>query len=396
MIATQELEQLLANMESDRVERKSVATDPDKICQAICAFSNDLAGNKQPGVVFIGVNDDGSFSGLPITDDLMLKISGWRSNGQILPVPSMNVQKRVLNGAEVLVVEVQPSTIPPVRYKGVTWVRVGPSRAIASEQEEKFLAERRTAGNLPYDHQAIVVAATDDLDLGMFEREYLPNAVDRATLRASDRTLEQQLMALRLLTPELKPTVASILLLGKDPRAFLPGAYVQFLRISGTTLLDPVVDQLEISGPLSQMVRQLEDKLRSYITVDAQILGVDTEVKMQNYPLEAIQQVVRNALIHRSYDASNAPISVYWYDDRIEVHNPGGLYGQVTKQNYLQGVTDYRNPLVASGMKILGWVQRFGYGVDLTIAEMKRNGNPLPEFSFDNQYSLITLRRRMA
>ncbi len=76
-----------------------------------------------------------------------------------------------------------------------------------------------------------------------------------------------------------------------------------------------------------------------------------------------MQQLVRNAVLHRTYETTNAPVRVYWYSDRIEIHSPGGLYGQVNPENFGQPqVTDYRNPLLAEAMKALGFVQRFGVG----------------------------------
>jgi ATP-dependent DNA helicase RecG len=124
-----ELEILLHDLEADRVERKASISDRDKICQAICAFANDLPNHRQPGVLFIGVNDDGSHAHLAITDELLRTLADLRSNGNILPFPTMIVQKRVLGGMELAVIVVEPSDAPPVRYRGRVWVRVGPRRA---------------------------------------------------------------------------------------------------------------------------------------------------------------------------------------------------------------------------------------------------------------------------
>jgi ATP-dependent DNA helicase RecG len=74
-----ELESLLADLESDRVERKASLSDRDKIRQAICAFANDLPNHRRAGVLFVGVHDDGRCAGLPITDELLLTLSSIRS-----------------------------------------------------------------------------------------------------------------------------------------------------------------------------------------------------------------------------------------------------------------------------------------------------------------------------
>ena len=99
-----ELEALLADLESDRVERKASLSDPDKVRQAICAFANDLPNHRSAGVLFIGVHDDGRCAGLPITDEMLRTLSDVRSDGNTVPFPSMTVQKKTLLGCEVAVV----------------------------------------------------------------------------------------------------------------------------------------------------------------------------------------------------------------------------------------------------------------------------------------------------
>jgi ATP-dependent DNA helicase RecG len=166
-----ELEALLNDMESDRVERKASAADGGKIRQAICAFANDLPNHKNPGVVFVGANDDGSCANLKVTDQLLRTLADMRSDGNILPFPTLTVQKRVLHGCEMAVVIVEPSAAPPVRYNGRVWIRVGPRRATATPEEERRLAEKRRARDLPFDLQPLSTAPLDDLDLALFQRD---------------------------------------------------------------------------------------------------------------------------------------------------------------------------------------------------------------------------------
>ncbi len=94
MLSDGELLALLRDIESDRVERKASLSDRDRIRQAICAFANDLPGYRKPGVVFVGANDDGTCSNLRITDELLRTLSDMRSDGNILPLPIMAVQKK--------------------------------------------------------------------------------------------------------------------------------------------------------------------------------------------------------------------------------------------------------------------------------------------------------------
>lgn len=129
-MSDEELDAIANDLESDRAERKeSFKGDaPEKLRQAVCAFANDLPGHAQAGVAFIGLKDDGSPAGLPITDELLRTLADIRTDGGIQPIPSMTVEKRIVRGTEVAVITVLPADAPPVRYKGRTYIRTGPAR----------------------------------------------------------------------------------------------------------------------------------------------------------------------------------------------------------------------------------------------------------------------------
>jgi ATP-dependent DNA helicase RecG len=392
-----ELELLMQDLESDRVERKASAADGDKIRQAICAFANDLPNHRKPGVVFVGVHDDGNCASLPITDELLLTLADMRSDGNITPFPTMAVQKRKLNDCELAVLIVEPADAPPVRYRGRTWVRVGPRRAIATLEEERRLTEKRRAKDLPFDIQPVLAATFEDLDLDLFRRVYLPATLPVDILEQNQRSTEQQLAAMRFATVELQPqpTVLGLLVVGKDPRQFLPGAYVQFLRIEGTELTDPIKDQKEIAGPLPDLLRMLDETFHAHISIASDVTAQPIELRRPDYPLVALQQLARNAVLHRTYEGTNAPVRITWFSNRIEMQNPGGPFGQVTRRNFGQpGVTDYRNPHLAEAMKNLGYVQRFGVGIPLARRELQKNDNPPPEFIVEDAHVLVIVRRR--
>ena len=393
----QTLAALLGNLESDRVERKKSTSDGKKIRQAICAFANDLPDHQQPGVLFFGVNDDGTCANLQITDQLLLNLSSIRDEGKILPFPVLQISKHTINGRELVAVIVQPSDAPPVRFDGRTWIRVGPRRAIATPEEERRLSEKRRSKDLPFDLRPFTSSSINDLDLNIFQREYLSSALAPEVLSENQRPLNQQLISLRFLSPgpDSHPTSLGILVVGKETRQFIPGAYIQFVRFEGIELTDPIRDQKEISGPLMDLLRYIDEILQANISVASDITAQPVEIRQPDYPIVALQQLVRNAVMHRSYEATNAPVRISWFSDRIEIHSPGGLFGQVTRENFGQGVTDYRNPHLAEAMKNLGYVQRFGVGIPTTQKELNKNGNPKAEFMFEDSYFLAIVRRRI-
>jgi ATP-dependent DNA helicase RecG len=392
-----ELEILLTAGEADRIERKESfkGEAPNSIREAVCAFANDLPNHRRPGVVFVGVTDNGRPSGLPVTDELLRSLADIKSDGNIVPPPSLSVEKRVLHGCELAVITVSPADAPPVRYRGRIWIRIGPRRGIATAQDERILNERRRHRDRPYDVQPIEGATLDDLDLTRFEREYLPAAIAPDVLAANERSQAERLATTKMVLSRdvTTPTVLGVLVLGKIPLDFLPGAYVQFLRVQGTVLSDPIVDEQLIAGTLLDVARRLEDKLASHNRIRVDFLTGSIETRQALYPAVALQQVTRNALLHRAYEATNAPVRVYWFDDRLEISNPGGPFGAVTVANFGQPhVADYRNPNLAEAMRALGLVQRFGSGIAITRSELQKNGNPAPEFTVTESHVLATLR----
>ena len=342
-------------------------------------------------MLFVGVHDNGGCADLTIDEQLIQTLVGFRSDGTIIPFPVMSVRERDLDGCRVVVVEVEPSGNPPVRYKGRTCVRIGPRRGHATPEEERRLIEKRRWGNLPFDQQPVAGSDLSDLDLLLFREEILPATVPADVLADNHRALEQQLQALRLLHSTLQPTAAGLLVTGKDPIAWLPGAYVQFVRYPGTAIGHDITDSREVTGPLSAQLRLLDDVIDLNIARRADLSG-KREVVRPTYPRIAVQEIVRNAVIHRNYEGTGAPVRMTWFEDRVEITSPGGPYGSVTIASFGQpGLTDYRNPTVADAARGLGFVQKFGSGLARARAELERNGNPPPEFRIEPTYVHVTM-----
>lgn len=368
-LSDEDLEGSLADLESDRVERKqSFKGDaPTTAREAVCAFANDLAGHARPGVIFVGVRDDGvPVDGFVVTDELLRQLADIKADGNIVPPPSLLVEKRHLRGHDVAVITIWPCDTPPARFKGRIHVRWGPRRGLATAQDERILNERRRHRDRPFDVQPVRESALDEIDRVRFEQEYLPALVARDVLATNDRSYEQKLAATKMVLDESEPvpTVLGLLVVGKSPSDWLPGAYTQFLRLAGDDLTAPVLDEEPIYGTVADQIRRLEEKLAMHNLRQVRFTDVVTEERHEAFPLDALRQLVRNAQMHRSFEATNTPVRVYWFDDRIEIHNPGGPYGSVTQENFGQpGITDYRNPNLAEALRALGYVQRFGAGI---------------------------------
>ncbi len=385
---------LLADIESFRVERTESVTDTDKFCKAICAFANDMPGSGLPGYLFVGVDKKGKPTGANINEQLLETLASYRDNGNIIPIPNMHVFKDNSIGQDIAVVEVMPSDMPPVRYKQTIWVRTGPSKDRATAEQERRLEERRVDRARTWDMQACVGALLDDLALDLFKLSYLPSGVSREVLDENSRTVEEQLGSLRFYHKKLNaPTNGAVLLFGKDPLSFFPGAYVQYVKYDGSTQADTAIKDQRINGDLLNVMRDLDrlaKDLANYRPVRRADLSDET---VADYPDIALHELFINAMIHRNYDGSTTPVSINHFSDRIEIQNPGSLYGDLTRDQFPNG-TAYRNPVLAEAAKTLGFANRFGRGIALAKNLLQKNGSPPLEYVVGENHLAMIVRKR--
>lgn len=147
-----ELLALIAEGEGPRVEFKRNAAKPDVLRQNICAMSNDLPGSGRPGVIFVGLEDDGTCAGLDVTTQLLDQLHQLRLDGKIQPVPSMTVERRTLDVCTVAAIIVHPTELPPARSGGRIWVRSSSGLTVATRDEERRIASRQH-GRTPHRHR---------------------------------------------------------------------------------------------------------------------------------------------------------------------------------------------------------------------------------------------------
>ena len=396
MITEAELLKLLTEIESFRVERTISVDKTDKFAQAICAFANDMAASGLPGYLLIGADDKtGTPSGLQVTDQLLQNLASLASNGNVLPAPALTAYRMRLSSGlgEIAVVEVQPSTLPPVRYKGQAWIRRGPAKGIANEAEETILIERRTAAAKTFDAQACVGASLSDLALDLFTATYRPQAIDAETIADNHRPIENQLASLRFFDLGRNlPTYAGLILFAKDLLGWLPNAYVQYVRFDGPDMGADVISEKRFQGDLLSVVRDLRAWV-GLITSTHPVRSSPLEERMvADFPESAVRELLMNAVLHRSYEAAS-PVRFYQFSDRIEIQNPGPLYGVARPENFPHQ-TAYRNPVIAEAMKTIGAVNRYGRGVERAQIALQKNGSPQAEFIFGDTYFASIMRIR--
>jgi ATP-dependent DNA helicase RecG len=198
-----------------------------------------------------------------------------------------------------------------VRLDGRIWIRVGPRPATAADQEEQRLRERSLHGAKPFDQRPCLGTGPEDDILDTYRRVYLPRLVAREVLEANSRTEEDQMASLRLF--DLRrgcPTNAAVLAFGWDPLEWMPGAYVQIVRFAGLEMADPVQDSKRITGNLVTQPQQIDLLLPLEIRTARRSAGGLRQQNFPDYPLEAIRELVMNAVMHRSYEGTSSPVFV--------------------------------------------------------------------------------------
>ena len=380
MITKTELQDLLQTTETYRVERTTSTNDMDKFQEAICAFANDLPNSRKKGYLILGAYDNGTLSGLKVDDALLKKIAAIRSDGNVLPLPVMSVERFEFPEGDLLVAEVSPSLLPPVRYRGRTFVRIGPRRDIATEAEERILMERRTSYMATFDAMPCLGATINDIDTHYIKQEYLPQVIDAEVLSGDQRDIKEQLAAIHLydLTHDC-PTNAAIILFGKNPRYFFPGFYIQYVRFAGKAIGGAVLNEKRFQGPLYRLLPEMEMFVSNAIITQRPVsVSLFREKTVINYPNNALRELLMNACMHRDYQA-NMPVRLYQFGDHIEIMNAGGLYGEARPENF-PNVNDYRNPIVAEAMKEMKYVNMFNQGIRRVQEMLLENNNKEAEF----------------
>jgi len=226
----------------------------------------------------------------------------------------------------------------------------------------------------------------------LFRLDYRTAAVAPEILEENNRDTLEQMISLGLWDRRNDcATNVGALLFSQSPLNWFPGAYIQYVHYDGTELESEIRDERRFSGDLITVLRELDAFLRTLFPTRPVAVSPLREENRSLYPMGAIRELLMNAIMHRDYQA-NSPVRFYRFADRIEIQNPGGLYGEATATNF-PNQNAYRNPKVAEAMNVLGYVNRFGRGIAKAQESLQKNSNPSAEFDIDQtQFFLVTIR----
>jgi ATP-dependent DNA helicase RecG len=388
-----EIETRIKEWETQSTEfKREFATDP--LREAMVAFSNDYS-EIGGGVLVIGVDPStrsvvGLLEG---PEETMRRITGLCRDGSIVPTIAPQIYSVDLQGKTIIVVEVKRSERRPHRANNICYIRVGPTTRKATPDEEFELVRR--SGRFPFDMMPVREAAYEDLDFTKFEQEFLPRRLSSDILALNNRSPVEWAEHLKFIIKEGErfiPTVAAILLFGKNPQRFFPHALIDFIRFEGDDPSYPILDRKELTGTVDTLIKAGVEVVERYMVQGyrfSERSPVRTDIV--EYPLRAVREAIANAVMHRDYETSRTSVSIKMFDDRIEILSPGGLFGIMTRENFGTGVNDYRNPTIAVGLNLLGLVEKAGTGIFLIRRQLRENGSLEPVFEIGDRYLLAKL-----
>ncbi len=348
MLQWEEVTRIVKDLFNNNTERVPTLDNIEKICQSICAFSNDISGSFKNGYIIIGAKENGKLQGIKADDASVNSIYSLKSKGGIFPHPQIDVQKFSLPDGDVIVIEVMPSEYTPVRYNGKIWVKLGNRRSVAFEAEEKKLVERRLKLAKSFDSQPSFYSLLDAIDITPIKDKYAPLAIKKG-VKINNDNIKSFLESLRLYDSRYdRPTNGAILLFGKDVKSNYPGSFIRYAKFDGENKIAKVIRTTDINGSIFEILTQIDTFL-------------ENNYPEENTNIEVIRELLINALMHRDYQ-SNTPIQIYEFTNHLEILSPGGLFGKVSPENF-PNINDYRNPIIAETLKILGNCKGIASGI---------------------------------
>lgn len=349
--------------ESKTLEFKQDMSSPTKPLRTVVAFANSAGGR-----LVIGVGDDGTVVGVedPLAEEERItSLITDRISPQLVPA----IDLVTVGEMTVLVVDVPLSTRRPhfMSEQGIetgVYVRLGSS---TRQADPTLVAElERNARGVAFEDFPEPRATLGDLDLESLSQLH-GRETDVEDLLALGLSIKQG--------SSIVPTNAGILAACDDPTRFIPSAWVQIGRLRGPNGTD-IFDQSEIYGPMPLAV----DKVMEFLLKHAYKTAVFGEVKRRDVysiPVEAIREVVVNALVHASYSERGTPIRVGFYDDRIQVDSPGLLLPGMTVDS-MRRASRLRNPLLARVFRQAGIMEQWGTGIQRVFEQVAKAGLPEP------------------
>ncbi len=349
---TTELKQRIVQGENSTTEFKE-RCDQEAI-ETAAAFANTNGG-----IIFIGVSDNKEIRGITIGKETLRDVAN-RISQAIEPRAVMELESANIEGKSVLLVQITESEIKPVSVKGICYKRVGNSNRVMSPQEIAQM-HLKSVGQT-WDQLSVVSAKNHDIDEQKIQWYLTRREASRNVAQPQNMTVPDLLRNIDCISEEETLTHAGILFFGKHPQRFFHNAQLRVVRFKGTSVTHPVIDRLDCSGTLWEIVNATEEFIRKNI----RLLSFRTSKSFQRddkfeYPLDALREAIINGLIHRNYQEP-ADVRVFIFDNRVEIISPGTFPEGVSPDKPMHKPV---NPILTQLMYDVGFIEKYGSGIKM-------------------------------
>lgn len=359
------IQQLISLAEDRRLEFKGELPTNSDIAKTIVAFANDAGGE-----IYIGINDHPrEIIGVP--EDDLLRIEEQISNliyDRCYPTILPEISFLTAEDKHIIRVQVYRGSMPPYYLKNEgklksTYIRVGSNNRLADGSIIADLERKRRS--ISFDSEIVMNKAVDELNINGFKQLYKGKTDEELDIQAL-RKLEL------IKTEQGRDYPTNALVLFSDDALFssmFPNAKVECARFKGTGT-EEFIDQKSIITHIGLQAEEAYNFVLRHINKSATVEGVYT-VSHWEYPVKAIREIIRNAIVHRSYSLVGKDTKVAVYDDMVEITSPGLLPPSIDYAAMESRQSDARNKVIAPVFKRLGIIDQWGNGLKLVAEEMK-------------------------
>ncbi len=358
------IQQLIAQGENTQIEFKSAEVRPDAIAREISAFANTLGGT-----LLIGVEDDGSISGIktPTLDEWIANIS--RNN--ILPALQVSIEHLAIDNKTICVITIPKGKDKPYQtLDGKYWLRIGSTNRIATKEELSRLFQQ--AGLVHFDTAPITDTGIEGIDLRLVD-SYYHTYYETDVLDLPFKEQENLLKNADILTELEEKTVATVgglLMFGKQPQRRLPHSSIMFAVFKGTDITDDLIDKKEIVGTLPELIDKTVTLLQLFLPNASTIEGTRRQ-ETTLIPLKVLREAVVNAVVHRDYSLSQRKIQIHVFSDRLEITSPGKLANTLTLSKIRYGNSAPRNIFLIKFLDNMRYFDGLGRGIPMMLKLMQ-------------------------
>ncbi len=346
--------------------------EAELLAETMVAFAN-----ADGGAIFIGVDEQGQVSEPTLGEDVEGHLV--RALAACRPPVVTEWEQLELPGGVVIALKVARSHELHALADGRVLIRAGAANRPLGGEAIRHLAATKSSGD--FEREPVAGATLVDLDKAVLD-EYLRLRAERGG-QLVNRDLQDHLIEIGAMTEDGAPTVAGLLLFGKNPQTYLPQSGIIFVKFLGTEArgrdgLAGYGRRVEMQGPLARVIERAWSVVNEEMRVEAVVDGLRREERPE-YPRFAVREALVNAVCHRDYRLSGRRVEIRMYEDRLEVISPGGLPGYITLDNIVEEHFS-RNPRLVAGLFQWGYIEELGLGIDRMIEEMLQYGHAAPVF----------------